>query len=327
MPEIAELEIHRAALTGHCYRMLGSAVEADDAVQETMIRAWRSLDRFDGRASMRTWLYRIATNVCLDELANRSRRARPIEDYPAGTVDDPLVALESTHWLEPIADARALPADANPAELAILRQSIRLAFVTALQHLPPKQRAVLLLVEVLGWSAAEVAESLETSVASVNSALQRARATLDSRRVAAPAQLSDTQVRLLDRYVDAFQRYDVDELASLLHADVTMSMPPYSLWLRGPESVRGWLLGRGSVCRGSRLVPIAACGSPAFGHYHLAHDDEFEAWAIIIIEFKGDRISGWNSFLDTATLFPRFGLPLKISAGKLKPSEVAPYGL
>src|SRR5262245_24499380 len=188
-----DLEIHRVALTGHCYRMLGSATEADDAVQETMIRAWRNLDRFDGRASLRTWLYRIATNVCLDELADRSRRARPIEDAPAGTVDDPLLTHPRTHWLEPIADARALPSDANPAEMAILRQSIGLAFVAALQHLPPKQRAVLLLMEVLGWSAAEVAESLETSVASVNSALQRARATLDSRNIRPAAPLTASQ--------------------------------------------------------------------------------------------------------------------------------------
>jgi RNA polymerase sigma-70 factor (ECF subfamily) len=294
--------------------MLGSAMEADDAVQETMIRAWRSLDRFDGRSSLRTWLYRIATNVCLDELANRSRRARPMEEGLAGGVDDPLVTHERTHWLEPIADARALPADANPAELAMLRQSIRLAFVAALQHLPPKQRAVLLLMEVLGWSAAEVAESLDTSAAAVNSALQRARATLDSRDIAPARPLSDTQARLLDRYTDAFQRYDVEELVSLLHQDVTMSMPPFALWLRGPESVRGWLLGRGSVCRGSRLVPVEVCGAPGFGRYHLAHNGDYEAWAIIAIDFKDDRISGWNSFLDVETLFPRFGLSLKLPA-------------
>src|SRR6266849_1188712 len=164
--DIAQLEVHRPALAGHCYRMLGSIVDADDAAQETMIRAWRSLDRFDGRAALRTWLYRIATNVCLDELSSRSRRARPMEEGPAATSGSPspemLIQRPRGHWIEPIADARALPADADPSERAILRQSIRLAFVAALQNLAPKQRAVLLLTEVLGWSAVEVARTLET---------------------------------------------------------------------------------------------------------------------------------------------------------------------
>lgn len=306
---IAELEAHRPALTGHCYRMLGSAVEADDAVQETMIRAWRGLDRFDGRASLRTWLYRIATNVCLDELADQKRRARPIEEGPAGSVDDPLEKRPRTHWLEPIADAKALPADSDPSELLVLRQSIRLAFVAALQNLPAKQRAVLLLIEVLGWSAAEVAESLDLTVAAVNSALQRARATLASRSIGDPAPLSESQRLLLDRYVDAFERYDVDELVALLHQDATFSMPPYALWLRGPDAVRGWLLGRGSVCRGSRLIPTQASGSPAFGHYHPNSDGAYTPWAVIVLELSGDRITGWNSFLDTEALFPRFDLP------------------
>ncbi len=289
--------------------MLGSAAEADDAVQETMIRAWRSMDRFDGRASLRTWLYRIATNVCLDELTDRARRARPMEDGPAGSADDPLIQRPRTHWLEPIPDVAALPADADPAERAILRQSIRLAFVAALQHLPPKQRAVLLMTEVLGWSAAETAESLETSVAAVNSALQRARAALESRRPEEPGELSEAQSRLLENYVDAFERYDVDRLASLLREDATFSMPPYELWLCGPAAVRGWLLGRGSACRGSRLVPASpASGWPAFGHYHPAPEGGFKPWALIVLELSGDRIAGWNSFLDTESLFPRFGL-------------------
>src|SRR5207245_6733647 len=209
-PTPTQLEEQRAALTGHCYRMLGSAAEAEDAVQETVLRAWRSLERFDGRASLRTWLYRIATNVCLDALADRSRRARPMELGPEGSADDPLNELPRTHWLEPIPDSKALPADADPSELLVLRQSIRLAFVAALQHLPPRQRAALLLTEVLGWSAAEVADTLETSVAAVNSALQRARATLISRNGAVAAEpLSDAQTRLLARYVQAFHRYDV----------------------------------------------------------------------------------------------------------------------
>jgi RNA polymerase sigma-70 factor (ECF subfamily) len=307
----AHLEEHRAALTGHCYRMLGSVVEADDAVQETMLRAWRSLDRFDGRASLRTWLYRIATNVCFDALSDRARRERPLEVGPAGTVDDVLVERPRTHWLEPVPDARALPADAGPAELAMLRQSIRLAFVAALQHLPPKQRAALLLTEVLGWSAAEVAESLETSVAGVNSALQRARATLATRDFErAPTGLSDEQSKLLERYVEAFERYDVDALTALLREDATLSMPPYLLWLRGRESIRSWLLGRGSGCRGSRLIATAANGLPAFGQYRPgAAGAPHQPWALVVLELADDRILAWNSLLDTESLFPRFGLP------------------
>src|SRR5260370_32829731 len=312
--DIEQMEAHRRALAGHCYRMLGSAVDADDAAQETMIRAWRSLDQFDGRAALRTWLYRIATNVCLDELAHRSRRARPMDEAAPGATTDALIQRPSAHWLEPIADARAIPADADPAERAILRQSIRLAFVAALQYLPPKQRAVLLLIEVLGWSAAEVAETLDTSVAAVNSALQRARATLGSQSEISLAPLSQSQQQLLDRYVEAFQRYDVDGLVSLLCEDATFSMPPYALWLRGPEAVRGWLLGRVCACRGSRLLPVAACGSPAFAQYRPNPDGGHKPWALIVLELSGDRIAGWNSFLDTGTLFPRFDLPSELSA-------------
>src|SRR5437867_471494 len=260
---VEQLEAHRPAITGHCYRMLGSAFDAEDAVQETMVRAWRGLDRFDGRASLRTWMYRIATHVCLDALSDRSRRTRPMENRPVGTVDEELETRPRTHWLEPIPDARALPSDADPLELVTLRQSIRLAFVAALQHLPPRQRAALLLTEVLGWSAAEAADSLEMSVAAVNSALQRARATLVSHNGAGtPELLTDAQSQLLERYLEAFHHYDVDGLVSLLREDATLSMPPYTLWLRGPETIRAWLLGRGSGCRGSRLVPTAACRLP-----------------------------------------------------------------
>lgn len=311
----ANLNEHRAALTGHCYRMLGSAVEADDAVQETMVRAWRNLDRFDGRASLRTWLYRIATNVCLDALSDRSSRARPMEIRPVGSVDEPLIAHPRTHWLEPIPDARALPEGADPSELAILRESIRLAFVAALQHLPPKQRAVLLLTEVLGWSAAEVAESLDTSVAAVNSALQRARATLSARDLTDTSpRLSEAQSALLARYVDAFERYDMDALTALLLEDATLSMPPYDLWLRGHDAIRTWLLGRGAGCRGSRLVPTAANGLPAFGQYRPGGPGgSYQPWALIVLELSGGHIVAWNAFLDTEMLFPRFGLPPELA--------------
>jgi len=307
------LEEHRSALTGHCYRMLGSAAEADDAVQETMVRAWRSMNHYEGRAALRTWLYRIATNVCLDALSERSRRARPMELRPAGTVDEPLTTLPGSAWIEPIPDVHALPADADPAEALALRQSIRLAFVAALQHLPAKQRAALLLTEVLGWPVAEVAESLDTSVASINSALQRARATLATRDLTGTrAPLSDAQSALVDRYVDAFQRYDVDALTQLLQKDATLSMPPYALWLRGHEPIRAWLTGRGAGCRGSRLVPTAACGSPAFGQYRPHPEGGHRPWALIVLELSGDRIAAMNSFLDTEALFPRFGLPTEL---------------
>ncbi len=312
MATAVNLEEHRTALVGHCYRMLGSAADAEDAVQETMLRAWRSLGRFEGRAALRTWLYRIATNVCLDLLVDRSRRVRPVEDGPAGTVDDTLVEVERTHWLEPIPDALALPADADPAESAILRESIRLAFVAALQHLPPRQRAALLLADVLGCSAAETAEALEMTVPAVNSALQRARTTLASRNLRPEtATLGKAHSELLARYGDAFERYDVDALVALLHEDATLSMPPYTLWLRGRDAVRTWLLGRGFGCRGSRLVPTAACGSPAFAQYR---NGGREPWALIVLEISGERIAAWNAFLDTGALFPAFGMPRDLEA-------------
>jgi RNA polymerase sigma-70 factor (ECF subfamily) len=305
--------------------MLGSAFDAEDAVQETIIRAWRNLARFEGRASLRTWLYRIATNVCLDALAVRTRRARPIEEGPVGTVDDVLEAQPRTHWLEPIADARALPADADPHERTVLRQSIRLAFVAALQHLPPRQRAALLLTEVLGWPAVEAADCLEMSTAAFNSALQRARATLASRNISLdPAAasdegvdvdgLSDEESSLLDRYLDAFHRYDVDSLVSLLREDATLSMPPYSLWLRGHQDIRTWLLGRGQECRGSRLIATRANGVPAFAQYRPAPEGGHRAFSLTILERRGNRIAAWNAFLDVETLFPHFGLPMTLPA-------------
>jgi RNA polymerase sigma-70 factor, ECF subfamily len=229
-------------------------------------------------------------------------------------VGDTLTKLPGNHWLEPIADAAAVPADTDPAQTAILKQSIRLAFVAALQHLPPKQRAVLLLTEVLGWSAAETAEGLDISVAAVNSALQRARATLASRGGCPSEPLPEDGERLLDRYVDAFERYDVDALVSLLHEDATLSMPPYQLWLRGPAVIRLWLLGPGCGCRGSRLLPTSASGSAAFAQYRPNPEGGYKPWALIVLETAADRITGWNTFLDTETLFPRFGMPSQLSA-------------
>ena len=287
MPTAQDLELHRPALMGHCYRMLGSAAEADDAVQETMIRAWKALDRFEERSSLRTWLYRIASRVCLDALSDRRRRARPMEEGPVGTADDELEELPATHWIEPMPDVQALPSDADPSEMAMLRESIRLAFVAALQHLPPRQRVVLLLVEVLGWSAAEVAESLEMSVAAVNSALQRARATLASRGqqrdAGRPGRRPVAAGRPIRRRLRTVRR---DALTALLHEDATLSMPPYSLWLQGHDAISAFLLGRGAGCRGSRLVPTHACGAPAFGQYKPGDGGPRQPWALIVLEVE-----------------------------------------
>jgi RNA polymerase sigma-70 factor, ECF subfamily len=315
----ALLEQFRPALTGHCYRMLGSVVDAEDAVQEAMLRAWKGMEKFREQSSLQTWLYRIATNVCLDTLASTERqRLRPVEiSGMPGVVRDDLVLTQRgrEHWVEPIPDAMALPAeaDANPEERALLRESIRLAFVAALQYLPPRQRAVLLLTQVLNWSASEVAESLGMSTAAVNSALQRARATLDARNPAVvPRELSDEQRRLVARYVEAFERYDVSALTALLHEEATLSMPPYELWLQGHESIAKWLSSFGIGCKGSRLVPVAACGgTPAFAQYR---DMGATPWALLMIELSGDRITSMTSYLDVETLFPRFGVPMRLTS-------------
>ena len=260
------LEQHRRELTGYCYRMLGSAFEAEDAVQETMTRAWRGFDRFEGRSALRSWLYRIANNVCLDMIGSSQRRARPMDLGPSSTADAVVGSpLPEATWIVPVPDGRVMPGGGDPADLAVARETIRLAFVAALQHLPARQRAVLILREVLSWSANEVAELLDTTVASVNSALQRARATLAANQVTATdtlEPLDSEQLALLARYVDAFERYDLDSLTSLLHEDATLSMPPLQLWLRGPAEIRAWMLGTGIGCRGSRLVPTVANATP-----------------------------------------------------------------
>jgi RNA polymerase sigma-70 factor (ECF subfamily) len=310
----AELEPHRRALFGLCYRMLGSSVEAEDAVQDTLLRAWKSQHEFAGRSEVRTWLHRIATNVCIDRLRGRARRELPIRMGDAGTIDDELVERPRTHWLEPVPDALAIPDDADPAHAMVLRQSLRLAFVAALQHLPPRQRAVLLLKDVLDFSAQQIAETLETSTASVNSALQRARETLAARHpidtTAQPP--TEAQRALVDRYVDAFHRYDVDALVALLREDSTLSMPPYTLWLEGPAAVRGWFLGRGIGCRGSRLVPTEASGSIAFGQYKPAEDGGHTAWSLIVLDVDDERVRSMTHFLDVETFFPQLDLPLRL---------------
>jgi RNA polymerase sigma-70 factor, ECF subfamily len=307
-----ELEHYRVELTGYCYRMLGSVFEAEDAVQDTLVRAWRGLDRFEGRSALRSWLYHIATNVCFDQLNHRRRRARPVDLGPAATADSPLAApLNESAWIEPAPDARVLPAGGDPAEQAVARDTIRLAFVAALQHLPPRQRAVLILREVLAWKAGEVAELLGTSAASVNSALQRARTTLGERGItdADPVTpLDDAQRALVRRYVDAFERFDLDALVALLHEDATQSMPPFAMWLRGREELRAWWSGQGSGCRGSRLVPIMANGAPAFGQYRASGPGgRHEPFSIQVLRLRGDRIAALDAFVDVR-LFPVFGL-------------------
>jgi RNA polymerase sigma-70 factor, ECF subfamily len=296
------LEQHRRELTGYCYRMLGSAFDAEDAVQETMVRAWRSLERFEGRSALKSWLYRIATNVCFDALAGRERRARPMDLGPAQEpLFENLAELPEVTWITP------LP---TPDELAEQRESLRLAFVAALQHLPPKQRAALILCEVLKWQASEAAELLETSVASVNSALQRARATLATADIAATSELDDEARGLLERYVSAFEAYDIDRLTELLHEDAVQSMPPYSLWLQGRDDIFTWWFGPGIGCKGSRLVPVGlANGMPAWGQYKPALDGGYEPWSVIVPEVSEGRIVELTFFLDTERLFPLFGLP------------------
>ncbi len=315
-PIEAQLETYRGELTGYCYRMLGSAFEAEDAVQDTLIRAWRNIGQFEGRAALRSWLYRIATNVCLTMLGSAQRRVRPMDLGPAGSgtalsAGDP---RPDEFWVGPVPDARVLPAGADPAELVTERDSIRLAFVAALQHLPPRQRAVLILREVLAWSAQEVADLLDTSVAGVNCALQRARATL----AAADPSAGDTvrpldaeQTELLGRYVQAFEAYDLTALTALLHEDATLSMPPVPLWLRGTSDILAWMTGTGRGCRGSRLIPVGANGMPAFGQYRPSESGAgHDPWALIVLGTHRGRITAVNSFLNIPPrLFALFGLP------------------
>ena len=312
-----ELEDHRVELTAYCYRMLGSGSEAEDAVQETLTRAWRGFDRFEGRASVRTWLYRIASNVCFDLLRASQRRAQPMDLAGPSSADGQLgPRLPETTWELPVPDGRVLSVR-DPAELVVARESIRLAFIAALQYLPPRQRAVLILREVLRWQASEVAELLDTTTTSVNSALQRARATIDGHELNAadpPAPLSEEDRELLARYVDAFERYDMTALTALIHEDATQSMPPYDLWLAGRDDILTWWTGPGIGCKGSRVLPAAAAnGAPAFAQYKP--DDTgpgYEPWALQVVEVAGGRIVEFTFFLDTPRIFPLFGLPSRL---------------
>ncbi|MFF4897143.1 sigma-70 family RNA polymerase sigma factor [Streptomyces sp. NPDC001068] len=315
------LEKYRTELTGYCYRMLGSSFEAEDAVQDTLVRAWRSHEKFEGRSSLRSWLYRIATNVCLDMLSASGRRARPMdlsESTPLARAA--LSPRPDNTWLEPVPDARVLPTVDDPAEAAVAKESVRLAFMAALQQLPPKQRAVLILREVLAWNAAEVAELLDTTVASVNSALQRARATLaEQQQSGAGAEVSnpldEEQRKLLERYVAAFEGYDMTALTALLHEDAIMTMPPFDLWLVGHADIAGFMTTIGSACEGSRLFPVQVNGLPGFAQYKPDPDTGgFSPWSIQVLEISDGRLTGFHFFLDTGRWFPLFGLPLHLDA-------------
>ncbi len=318
-PVTEDLEHYRRELTGYCYRMLGSGLEAEDAVQETMLRAWRHADRFEGRSSHRSWLYRIATNVCIDMHRQVQRRGRPMEMGPASPPEESFLGamLDESNWVTPICDSVACATGSDPAEIAQYRESIRLAFVAALQHLPPRQRAALILCEVLRWHVAEVAALLETSVAAVNSALQRARATLGAlQQEAKPVDLDEPDPELLRSYLDAFERYDIDRLVALLHDDAVQSMPPFAMWLRGAADIGRFMVQPGpSGCRGSRLLPTSANGCPAFGQYRRDPSGGHAPWAIQVLEISGGLIASMSLFLaplDPERLFPSFELPLHL---------------
>jgi RNA polymerase sigma-70 factor, ECF subfamily len=311
-----DLEGFRRELTGFCYRMLGSGSEAEDAVQEAMVRAWRGRASFEGRSSKRSWLFRIANNVCLDMLRSPQRRARPMDLGPSTAACDIVLGAKEpeTSFVSPIADGRVISVEGDPAEVAVARESIRLAFVAALQHLPPRQRAVLILCEVLRWQAVEVASLLQTTTASVNSALQRARATLERVQGEPLDPVVDPEHRkLLAKYVDAFERYDIPALVALLRDDAVMSMPPYPFWLQGPQELADWFLGQGIVCEGGRLLPVDVNGTAGFGNYHRVGESRWEPWAIQVIEVSGGKIVGHHNFL-YPELFAEFDLPASLSA-------------
>jgi len=317
----------RPALTGYCYRMLGSGFEAEDATQETLMRAWRRSDTLVEQAALKSWLFRIATNVCLDQIDGRKRRARPVDLGGAGAAETPTgAALPQSTWVLPVADGQVIDPEADPATRTVDGESLRLAFVAALQHLPARQRVVLVLREVLHWSAKEVAALLETSVPSVNSALQRARATLDELALQdadAPTRPSDEdERRLLEQYLEAFAEYDIDRIVALLRYDVVFDMPPLALWLRGPEQVGSFMLGQGSACRGSKVIAVAANGCPAFAAYKPdAESGGWAPWSLTILEPVVEEnampaVAGIHNFLQpllSPALFRSFGLPDRLT--------------
>ncbi|HEX2680464.1 MAG TPA: sigma-70 family RNA polymerase sigma factor [Candidatus Dormibacteraeota bacterium] len=311
-----DLEQHRGELTAYCYRMLGSPFDAEDAVQDVFVRAWRNREGFEGRSTMRSWLYRIATNVCLDMLKSKERRARPMDLGPSvEPIEANLNVPTEISWLEPVPMTLISP-ERDPADVAVANESIRLAFVAALQRLPARQRAVLILREVLDWQASEVAELMETSVASVNSALQRARAALArNKELESDQPLSDADRAMLERYVTAFERYDLHALTALIREDAKQSMPPYDMWLAGREDIMRWWFGPGIGCQGSRVIPtISANGMPTFAQYKPSPNGGYDPWALQVLRLRDGRVAEFTFFLDTAKLFPLFGMPLHLDA-------------
>jgi RNA polymerase sigma-70 factor (ECF subfamily) len=308
------VEPYRGELHAHCYRMLGSVHDADDALQDALLRAWRGLARFEGRSSLRAWLYRIATNTCLDLIKRRPKRVLPIEHAPPSDPDGERPLIESAAWVEPYPDERlGLPDGyAAPAARYERRESVELAFIAALQHLPGTQRAVLILREVLGFSAREVAETLETTTASVNSALQRARSNVDERlpeqsQQATLRTLGDERVReLVTSYVDAWERGDVKAVVAMLAADATFSMPPGSTWFRGREAIATFLP-RGPLAMRRRFLPVRANGQLAFGTYRW-DAGAFVGNAVHVLDLDGTEIRDVTCFL-MLDAFPAFGLP------------------
>ena len=301
-----DLEAHRVELTGYCYRMLGGPFEAEDAVQEAFVRAWRG-DFDPARGTLKSWLYKIATNVCVDMLRSAQRRAVAMDLTSPAALGTPLgEPLPAFAWVRPMPDERVLPAD----RVAEDRETVRLAFVAALQHLPPRQRAVLILRDVLSWRAAEVARLLDTTVASVNSALQRARDTIADRR---PEPLRPVDDGLLERYTTAFERHDVPALVALLHEDATMAMPPYPWWLRGRADLAAALSFGDSGCETVRLVATRANGVPAFGQYRPDDSGVYRPFALVVVEFSGGSQLGSTTFLGDEFV-ELFGLPMSLPA-------------
>lgn len=317
---VGELESYRRELTGFCYRMLGSYATAEDAVQDTFLKAFRAAHSFDGRSSLRTWLYRIARNVCIDEYRAAGRRARPTDlSAPARMTDLASGAVEivpaETDWVLPAPTAALVDDAGDPAEVTVQRESIRLAFIAALQLLPESQRAAVILADVLHWPAAEVASMLDTTVAAVNSALQRARATLAANRESLPIPPATPERReLLARYIAAFEAYDTDAIVALVKPDVTITMPPFAFWLRGAREWAEFMHGPGAACLGSKTLPIDLNGELGFAQYKPTAPGVWTPWALVMIDLADDGlVAGVHNYV-YGDLFERYGLPARITA-------------
>lgn len=307
-------ERHRRELLRHCYRMLGSPFDAEEAVQETMFRAWRGRETFAGAASVRVWLFRIATNICLDMLRQRPRREQPIGAAGAADADSLLGRPDDSRWLHPAPDRWLLPSGAATEEVAVLRESIRFAFIAALHRLTPMQRAALIFRDVLKFTAEETADLLGITVASANGLLRRARHRLaaEAPPPTSSADLDGGQRALLERFVHAFERYDVQALTELLKEDATLSMPPYELWLAGRSQIRRWFLRDPNPCHGARAVAIGANGSPALAIYHLDEPHQtLRPFAILTAAIEDDRIAALDMHI-VPRLFPLAGLPTEL---------------